>query len=258
VADLSGIAKKLELCRAAVEGATRGTVAARALTVEILESALAMDLQATAEQVEHLIFQLDVLIDGLAGLATTADQIGEATPTLGTSGPASWPRPHGPGIATADPRQPGALGALFRAGVHDPDEQFRSKERAIAELLAADGASVHARAPDHTRRKVKDPDVIVRRSSQDPGTITEFKTLDRNSSTAVKRCVTTAAKQVNDHGGGDVIIDGRDVDLDEDTAREGYRRSLGEARAHKKVLPHRIFVIMPGDRLLLLNQEGAP
>jgi hypothetical protein len=105
---------------------------------------------------------------------------------------------------------------------------------------------------------MKNPDGIVRRSPADPGTITEFKTLAEPTTSAVKRCVVNAAKQVAARGGGDVIIDGRAAGLDEATARQGYARAVGQARAHQGSLPRHVFVITPGDQLLELSQEGTP
>jgi hypothetical protein len=68
----------------------------------------------------------------------------------------------------------------------------------------------------------KNPDSMVRTSPEDPGTVTEFKTLDNASSNAVRQNILGAAKQVDQYGGGDAILDGRGVKLTDQDARRGY------------------------------------
>ena len=141
----------------------------------------------------------------------------------------------------------------FMPGVQDPDGTFDPEERSIAEALAARGASV-SRRPEDGGRRVKNPDAVVRGHAADPGTVTEFKSLRRPSTTAVQRAVLTAGRQLAGHD-GDLVIDGRPAGLSEHVARSGMRRAVGQARVHGQALLRRVFVILDGDVLIELKRE---
>jgi hypothetical protein len=98
------------------------------------------------------------------------------------------------------------------------------------------------------------PDSVVRRSPDDPGTITEFKTLDSGSSTAVKDDIIQAGRQVGPHGGGDAVIDGRAVGLTEEEARRGFGRAVGQARVHGQTMPEKVHIILGDGRMLTLPE----
>jgi RsiW-degrading membrane proteinase PrsW (M82 family) len=142
-----------------------------------------------------------------------------------------------------NPVEPGALGPRFHPGVHDPDQLLMPDERATADFLAEQGYDVRPLPADHTVVNKKNPDTIVRRSPEDPGVITEFKKLDSASSTAVKRNIRDAGRQLKTVE-GQAVIDGRSVGLSRQAALEGLNRALGEARQHGSSLPSRIHIIL--------------
>jgi hypothetical protein len=121
------------------------------------------------------------------------------------------------------------LGDAFEAGVHDPHGRFMPKETAIAERLASEGLVVHARKIVEGHDGYKNPDAIVRSGPEDPGRITEFKTLGAPTSTSVRGNIMDAASQVRFHGGGDLVLDGRAAGLTEAEALRGYARAAGQA-----------------------------
>ncbi|MGH3734950.1 MAG: hypothetical protein ACRDT6_04925 [Micromonosporaceae bacterium] len=134
-------------------------------------------------------------------------------------------------------------------------EPFRQKERAIAEHLVTEhGAMVHRRPEDHTTYRKTNPDALVRYDGADPGRLTEFKTLTEATTSAVKRDIIDAAKQLSQHGGGDAVIDGRQVHLGEDVVRQGYARAAGQAQAHGQAMPRRARVILSGGRTIDLGE----
>ncbi|MFK4089375.1 hypothetical protein ACI2LF_35005 [Kribbella sp. NPDC020789] len=138
----------------------------------------------------------------------------------------------------------------FAPGVHDPDGKFMPKERLIAERLEEEGWRIDARPEDNSVEGRKNPDATLRRHSGDEGQIVEFKTLDRNSTTAVKRSIHTAIGQLET--GGEVIIDGRAVDLDETTAERGFRRACGQPGTS---VSQPIHVILGDGRLVTFLKE---
>jgi len=98
------------------------------------------------------------------------------------------------------------------------------------------------------------PDSVVRRTPDDPGTITELKTLDSGSSSAVKDNIIDAGRQVEPHGGGDAVIDGRAAGLTEEEARRGFGRAVGQARVHGQTMPDRVHIILGDGRMLTLPE----
>ncbi|GAA1568283.1 hypothetical protein GCM10009742_07940 [Kribbella karoonensis] len=126
----------------------------------------------------------------------------------------------------------GPLGADFVPGVYDPMHRFLDKEREIAQRLAEEGWRIDARPEDHGSGK-KNPDVILRRSDADEGSIAEFKTQDRGTSNAVKRNMLAASGQAFELAQAlsarhEVVIDGRAVGVSEETASRSFRRALGQ------------------------------
>ena len=93
---------------------------------------------------------------------------------------------------------------------------------------------------------------MIRSGPSDHGTVTEFKTLNQMTSSAVQRSIKYAARQLRQHGSGDVFIDGRSVGLAEETARHGYQRAHGEHRQRNKAMPNRVtFILADGSGLTL-------
>ena len=101
----------------------------------------------------------------------------------------------------------------------------------------------------------KNPDSMVRNSPEDPGTITEFKTLDSASSNAVRRNILDAAKQVDQYGGGDVVLDGRGVNLTDEDARRGYARAVGQAKQMDLPMPDQVKIIMGDGSIKVFPEE---
>jgi hypothetical protein len=199
---------------------------------------------------------LHALINSLRRLMHDCQRLGELvealtrrnsskTPTEGGKGssrPSGKPRTDDP---TFDPgKHKGALGDDFQPGVVDPRSLFEEKEYAIAVRLADNGEMIHPRERLDNVQKLKNPDAVVRTSPLDPGTVTEFKTLGSATSNAVKANILEAGHQVSQSGGGEVVIDGRMVALDELEAQRGYARALGQARAHGSALPHGVRIIL--------------
>lgn len=147
--------------------------------------------------------------------------------------------------AVLDPPNWGAEGGRFTPGVHElPGARaFESHELPTAELLASEGKSVYARAPVNVTG-VKNPDALVRTSPDDPGTYTEFKSPTTPTDSAVKKEITKAAKQLQEYGGGDLVLDGRTVGLSRAVAETALKRTIGQARAHGSALPERIRIVL--------------
>lgn len=145
----------------------------------------------------------------------------------------------------------GALGDRYEPGVHDPDELFTEDERKVADrILEVDpGARIDPRPADHTTQGQQNPDAILRRSSAEPGTIIEIKTLKTRGSdmsNTVNQAIADARKQLRPHGGGDVYIDGREIGLTADEAERGYRRAAGNAGTHASEMPGAIAILGDG------------
>ncbi|MEU4424329.1 hypothetical protein AB0F81_27220 [Actinoplanes sp. NPDC024001] len=178
---------------------------------------------------------------------------------VGMAADAGSGEPSGPGLAGRPPDSPdfdpgrdrATLGDGFQPGVvHDPEQRFEPKERAIADRLAGDGAMVHPRQRIDDVRGLTNPDAMVRIAADDAGTVTEFKTPESSSSGSVRANILAAGKQVASHGGGDVVIDGRAAGLSEETARQGYARAAGHAREHGSAMPERVRVILSDGTIL--------
>ncbi|MGC5663741.1 WXG100 family type VII secretion target [Micromonospora sp. WMMD723] len=189
---------------------------------------------------------IDALKQALGRLRDGGSRNKEPLPT--EKGP---PRPeHGHGPAFDPGSQKGSLGSAFRAGVEDPRGLFDPKERDIADRIAEQGNMVHPRERIDDVHGSKNPDAMIRSSPTDPGVVTEFKTLDRASSEAVRRNILAAGKQVAQTDGGNLIIDGRTVGLTEEDARRGISRALGQHRQHGSLLPDQVLIVLGDNRTI--------
>ncbi|WP_194904901.1 putative T7SS-secreted protein [Catenulispora rubra] len=159
-------------------------------------------------------------------------------------------------MAAHDGRQPvgdvndpafdhGPLGDDFKPGVHDPGGQFKPHEVPIAERLKQEGHRVDQRPEDQTIQGDKNPDAMVRKAPDDPGTITEFKKLNSGSLNAIKRNMNTASGQVP--ADGEVVIDGRGVGLTEADARAAYNGALHQSGSKVAKVIH---VILGDDSII--------
>lgn len=145
--------------------------------------------------------------------------------------------------------QQGALGDEFRPGVHDPNSEFQPHERATADRLAEEGWQVDQRPADHTQQGLRNPDTMVRKSPDDPGTITELKSLDSPSNNALKRNINDAGSQ-ND--GGEAVIDGRGVGTTIEDATRAYKRALGQPGGK---VPGKVHIILGDGSIATFEEE---
>jgi hypothetical protein len=89
------------------------------------------------------------------------------------------------------------------------------------ERLVGEGWRIDARLIDN-RSDDPDPDAMARKDRSDRGSVIEFKTLETSRVETVKRNILKAGKQVRSVD-GEVVVDGRNVELSEAAAREAYR-----------------------------------
>ncbi|WP_250290307.1 hypothetical protein [Frankia sp. CiP1_Cm_nod1] len=122
---------------------------------------------------------------------------------------------------------PGPLGDFFRPGIHGVIGDVQKKEIDIARVLVDEGSDVRFLPADHTVRNQQNPDVIVRSDPDDPGLVTELKTLESSSKNAIRRNILKAGKQTSGDGGA--VIDGRQVGLRAEDAYEGIKKAWGQA-----------------------------
>jgi hypothetical protein len=189
--------------------------------------------------------------DALESAGTAAGAEGSAAAEWGRS-TASGGGPAGRPPDAGDPPQVGRpgnvrgpLGRHYRPGVHDPEERFTPKERAVADWLVTQNPSlcVHPRHRD-AKAPETSPDAMVRTGPEDAGTVAEFKTLEKLNTGAFKQNARTSVNQVLPHGNGHVVIDGRPVGLTHELAQRGYARFLGERRKHGGRMPRRLTAIL--------------
>jgi uncharacterized protein YukE len=115
--------------------------------------------------------------------------------------------------AALDPANRGALGPLFRVGVHEtPTASFTPEQLPAARLLESEGRSVHART---------DPAALVRSSPDDGGRLTELVRPPEPTGPAVENAILDANGRLARQGSGDIVIDARGTGLDVDTAGQG-------------------------------------
>jgi hypothetical protein len=120
--------------------------------------------------------------------------------------------------AALDPARRGALGPLFRPGVHEtPTASFTPDQLPAARLLEAEGRSVHARP---------DPAALVRSSPTDGGRLTELMRPAEPTSAAVEQAILEANARLAPQGSGDIVIDARGSGLDVDTAGQGLLTAI--------------------------------
>jgi hypothetical protein len=153
------------------------------------------------------------------------------------------------GRGPADPALPGPLGKDFRPGLSNPTgRQLTKDEQLGADLLTAEGKHVQALPEDHTVERVKSVDFLVREGPDDPGVISELKTLNSSRSSAVQRNILDAGAQLDQYkdryGPGRAVIDGRAAGLTADDADRGFRRAAGQARTHGQPMPPSIRIIL--------------
>lgn len=115
--------------------------------------------------------------------------------------------------AALDPANRGALGPLFRPGVHEtPTASFTPAQLPTARLLGDEGRSVHART---------DPAALVRSSPADRGRLTELVRPEQPTVEAVENAILDANRRLADDGSGEIVLDARGTGLDEATANQG-------------------------------------
>lgn len=138
--------------------------------------------------------------------------------------------------AALDPAHRGALGPLFRSGVHEtPTSALVPVQRPAARLLAAEGHSVHPRAVPGSS-----PGALVRSSPSDPGRLTELACPDAPTPDAIENAILEAGGRLDRHGAGDLVLDGRSVGLSVDAAGEGLATAVDRATTHGLALPESI------------------
>ncbi|NMO93172.1 WXG100 family type VII secretion target [Actinomycetospora sp. TBRC 11914] len=120
--------------------------------------------------------------------------------------------------AALDPATRGALGPLFRPGIHEtPTARLTPAQLPAARLLESEGRSVHART---------DPAALVRSSPGDGGRLTELLRPEQPTSAAVEHAILEANGRLARNGSGDIVIDARGTGLDVDTAGQGLLAAI--------------------------------
>ncbi len=139
----------------------------------------------------------------------------------------------------------------FAPGVHDSRNSFHPHEREIADRLVEEGWRIDARPADHSQQDRKNPDVLVRKGASTRGIVVEFKTPNSPKISAVKRNMNTGSKQSG--ADGEVVIDGRRIDLSEDDAFQAFRRACGQPGSRVAKMVH---VILGDGRMVTYVRES--
>lgn len=139
----------------------------------------------------------------------------------------------------------------FAPGVHDPENAFKPHELVIAERLVQEGWRIDARLADDSTPHQKNPDVMIRKSASSRGVIVEFKTPRSHNSSAIKRNMNTGSTQVGRDG--EVVIDGRQIELTEEDAERAFRRACGQPGSKVASMVH---VILGDGRLVSYAKES--
>ncbi|MBX6748462.1 MAG: hypothetical protein IRY85_02130 [Micromonosporaceae bacterium] len=199
---------------------------------------------------------LHALVRSMSRLTTSARQLDDLIATIrgllrrrwgaGGSLPQLTPSATHPNIYF------GPLGKDFKPGVVETNYKFRPKERSIGQYFADRGVRVESVKPVDNVNDFKNPDSVFRWSPDDPGRLTELKALASPNSSAVRHNITEAGSQLGPHGGGDVVIDGRNVGLTEAEARRGYARTVGQTAQHQTYMPDTVYIILGDGTLLTL------
>ncbi|WP_431894788.1 hypothetical protein [Micromonospora haikouensis] len=225
------------------------TVASWAARIARLLRGLLASLRRLMPQIRRLGELIEKLREALGRLFSHNRPDTPGRPSAGS--PGSYDSKHTPRAPDFDPgSHRGPLGDDFSPGVTDPRGLFEPKERAVADRLADDGDMVHPRERIDDVHKLKNPDAMVRSGPDDPGVVTEFKTLVGSGSTSVRRNILEAAEQTG--ADGVAVLDGRNVGLTEEDARRGYGRAAGQARAHDQQMPATVRIILGDNRILNL------
>jgi hypothetical protein len=239
VASLTRVSAELRAGSSFARGAERALSSAASYARELLSTATAMELETLAARLAELTARLSQQVEATAALQQALGSALAAADAL-----TSAARPPAPAPGRDEPRRRGSL------------ERLRRKEVAIVDHLVSGGATVEILPENHSEYGVKHPDAVVTRPGE-AAVITEFKTLEKPTSSAVKGLIKSAASQVAEHGGGDVVIDARTANLDEPTARRGYARAKGEARVHGRPMPRRTYIILDDGRQVIFTEDGA-
>lgn len=134
--------------------------------------------------------------------------------------------------AALDPSSRGALGPLFRPGVHEsPGASFSPEQVPTARLLESEGLSVHARA---------DAGALVRADAGDRGRFVELTVPEVSSAGSVEAAVLEGSGRLARQGGGDLVVDGRMIALDVDEAGKGLLAAVLRAKDEGLELPSSI------------------
>lgn len=186
-------------------------------------------------------------LGGFAARPAAAPPFPLAPPSpLGDLVPTAFPvaRPVAPDLseidgritAALDPSQRGALGPLFRAGIHQPAfVRFAPEQWPSARLLATGGGSVHASPVPGA-----DPGALVRVSPTDIGRFTELGRPETPTVDGVENAILEAGGRLARNGHGDLVLDGRGVGLPVDVAGEGLANAAARATEHGLPFPQSI------------------
>lgn len=224
VAAASAIGVELSATAAAIAGGALAGIAFGAVESAVVDMAVAQPLRvqafhdggfSTSEVVGSAVSggALGGLLGGIAPVIprpgpvprTAADDLGELDGRIS---------------AALDPATRGALGPLFRPGVHEtPTALLVPEQRPVAQLLEAEGRSVHARPGN-------DPAALVRSSPADQGRLTELLRPEEPTSAAVENAILEANGRLARNGSGDIVIDARGTGLDVDTAGQGLLAAI--------------------------------
>ena len=95
---------------------------------------------------------------------------------------------------------------------------------------------------------------MIRKDRDDPGICVEFKRPTRLSYNAIRKNIRKAAFQLDSEGGGEVVIDGRDIGLTEAVARKYYSDAVTEASRKSEPQPHAVHFILGNGSMLTIQR----
>jgi hypothetical protein len=159
-------------------------------------------------------------------------------------------------VTVTDPAmEHGALGEGFKGEAVDPDRWLKAHESAVANRLAAEGYRVDARPRDEEHGQ-KNPDAMVRRSPDDPGVVTEFKTLETTNPNRLAEQMRDGSSQVEKYD-GEVVVDGRAVGTTKEQADAAYKRAWGGRGLGIPKIAKTVYVIL-GDDTIVAYPRALP